>query len=735
MLRFHTDLLAASRMAMHLSIALFGLSSSVLFHSTCQAEVRMPSVFGDHMVLQQQKPIHVWGWADANETVKVSLGQNSVTAEPDANGRWEAELPAMKASHDAATLVIEGDNRIEFQDVLVGEVWLCSGQSNMEWTVSSSDDAANEIASAKHPLIRHIKVPHVQSMVPLDDFEGSWQVCSPTTVGSFTAAGYFMARELLNELDVPVGLINSSWGGTRIEPWTPVAGFESEKSLHGILNSVLGRTAGTPQYESTLKKHVDATEAWLREAKSRTSNVPVKTSPEFPKSLKPFEQHQDPTMLFNAMIHPILGIAMRGAIWYQGESNLSDGAIYTDKMKALIGGWRQLWGQGDFPFYFVQIAPYRYGDLDPSRLPEFWEAQQEATAIANTGMVVVNDIAMLDDIHPTNKQDVGKRLALLALKNDYGKGVIAENPTMESMEIQGNTIRIRFANTGLGLKTRDGKPATHFEMIGSSSGGFQPANVTIQGDSVLLNSEKVQNPTAFRYSWHKLAEPNLTGSTGLPVGAMRGGDLPSFFKTVPHNDDYQLVYELDLSKLSANIEYNIDNSDEVKSFDRIGYYLQLGTSDSEADELFVTMDAFTDDVQKIGIPTISSGAHFQQPIVSMDVFSTSGKVTVGTGIETGNIEFWPNNYGPGNSAGVAKASSSDYDFGDQPSPPTDGYGCMQVHNTKAGQTIFAVNQWKAGAGADIGIGNSEGKTKDWTFNSNASSYKTKRMRIYVRPTK
>ncbi|MFM8215996.1 MAG: sialate O-acetylesterase, partial [Pirellula sp.] len=317
-------------------------------------------------------------------------------------------------------------NKIEIKDVLVGEVWVCSGQSNMEWSVAASMNPQEEIAAAKYPLIRHIKVPLVPSVVPLENFQSSWQVCSPETAAGFTAFGYYMAREISAKLDVPVGLINSSWGGTRVEPWVPPVGFQGVEKLQGIYQSVIGRTPGTPEYSKRLAEHIQSLEAWLAKAKSPTDpKVALGPSPNYPSELIPFASHQEPSMLYNGMIHAIVGFPIRGAIWYQGESNHDEGMMYLEKKKALIQGWRKLWSQGDFPFYYVQIAPFRYGDQDPTTLAKFWEAQAAIqTVVPKTGMVVINDIATINDIHPPNKQEVGRRLALLAFaKLAFGSSV------------------------------------------------------------------------------------------------------------------------------------------------------------------------------------------------------------------------------------------------------------------------------------------------------------------------
>jgi sialate O-acetylesterase len=554
-------------------------------------------------------------------------------------------------------------------------------------------------------------------------------------VGEFTACGYFMARHLQERLDVPIGLINSSWGGTRIEPWTPPIGFQQVPALNEIFKSVMGRTPGTDSHRKLLSDHLTALEAWVAKSKAAMqNNQAVEASPAFPDALKPFTSHQDPTMLYNGMIHAMVGYPIRGAIWYQGESNHGEGMLYVEKQRALVEGWRKVWNQGNFPFYYVQIAPFQYGEEDPEILARFWEAQSAAQVIPNSGMVVINDIATLADIHPPNKQDVGKRLALLALKHDYGFAeTIAQSPEMDSIELLGDRLKIHFRNTGGGLKTRDGKSPSHFELIGPASRGYHPADAVIDGDAVILSSADVKQPVAFRYAWHKLAEPNLAGATDLPVGAFRGGEEPDFLSQVSVQDDYQLVYELDLSKLGKEIEYAVDHSQQVGPFDRIGYLLELNSEHAGEQKVFVSVEAFTDQASMIGIPTISSGAVFQQPVKSMEVFSNVSGLAKGLRIEGGNIEFWPNNYGPANRVSVAGASNDAYDFGDDPGPPDDGYGCMQIHNPGARQTVFAINHWSSGQAADIGIGNSPGQHSDWTFTGNAGSYSQKRLRVYVRP--
>ena len=698
-----------------------------------EADVSLPGFFGDHMVMQRDAELRIWGWCDADEAVRVTLNGEEASTKGRPDGTWKVTLPAMEANSTPLTLQVKGNNVININDVLIGEVWLCSGQSNMEWTVAASTNRDAEIEAAEFPLIRHLKIAHRPSTVPLENVTAPWTVCSPAVAGTYTAAGYFMAKKLHQELGVPIGLINSSWGGTKVEPWTPPVGFKEVPALSDIYESVLGRTPGTEQYKNAMSTFIEANEAWNQEANSALSTgQPIDLSPSFPDRLKPFTSHQDPTMLYNGMIHALVGYPIRGAIWYQGESNHTDGMLYFEKKKALINGWRTLWDQGEFPFYYVQIAPFQYGNEDSTILARFWEAQAAVQQLPNTGMVVINDIATLNDIHPPNKQDVGKRLAMLALKNDYGmKDLVANSPELESIALAGNELLIKFKNTGGGLKTRDGKSPTHFEIIGPGTRTFVKANASVNGNTVTLSADGVTAPAAFRFGWNKLAEPNLTGGTGLPVGTCRGGDEPDFLSLISINDDYELVYELDLSKLQNKITYSTDRSGDVSEFARIGYLIELESETTGSQKLFVSMDAFTDDVSKIAVPQFSAGAFFQQPVKGVESYSTVSSLNR-EGIE-GNIEFWSGNYATQNTAGVPGASGAIYDTGDSMGEPLNGYGSMQVHDTAGKQTLFAINHWGAGDGADIGIGNSGGSHRDWTFSSNAGSYSAKSLKVYVSP--
>ena len=706
-----------------------------------RAEVRLPKVFASHMVLQQEKPLAIWGWAEPKETVTVTLSTGSQQVQANEHGEWKATLPAMKAG-GPYTLTVNGSSKIEFEDVMIGEVWLCSGQSNMEMGIGMCLDAEKEIAAADYPGIRLLMVTKSWKPEPQNDIEGTWKVCSPKTIaeggwGGFSACAYYFGRELHKKLGVAVGLIDSSWGGTRIEPWTPPEGFAAVPALKKEYEMV---ELGDPQsalHQQRLEQFLKETEQWLgaaRQALTERNLVPA--MPTYPAELLPPHDLQQATALYNGMIHPIHPFALRGAIWYQGESNATEGMLYAEHMKALIAGWRQLWGEGEFPFYFVQIAPFTYG-FNPEVIGEFWEAQTAAQAIPNTGMAVITDIGNLKDIHPKNKQEVGRRLALWALAKTYGQEKQEySGPTFKAMTIEGDKLRVTFDHVGGGLASRDGQPLSWFEVIDADDGGFVKADARIDGAAVVLSAPEVKHPVAMRFAWGMLAEPNLMNAEGLPAGAFRAGTAPKrdlLVLKVPEAKDYQLVYDLDLAKLGPTITYDVDNQARIhQPFDRIAYFLELQGADGNTQYLYVSMDAFTDALDKIGVPTVASGAHFQQNVANMNVYSNVKGIVTRTGLADGNIEFWPNNYGPVNSANVPNASSQVWDFGDEPSSPADGYGSMQVHNHAAKQTLFALNHWREGSHADLGIGNQATGNPDWTFAANAGSFQAKRLRVFVR---
>jgi len=509
----------SNRSVMTLSLGV--LAVACLAVTPASGDVRLPHVIGSHMVLQCDTPLPIWGWADPGEQVTVKLADHEATATADANGAWRVKLPAVKAGAPCQ-MTVSGKNTIQLTDILIGEVWVCSGQSNMEMGMMKIANAKKEVAAAKCPKIRLFQVPHRPSGYAESDIGVPWQPCTPENVsagnyGGFSAAGYFFGRMLHKELNVPIGLIDTSWGGTRIEPWTPLAGFASVPKLQGIAKSIPVHDAN---HKRAMGRALKQIETWLPGAKQAlTAGKRVSPPPGWPRHA--LNSHGTPTGLYNGMVHPIVPFAIRGALWYQGESNRGDAMMYFEKTKALINGWRQVWGQGDFPFYFVQLAPFRYQG-DPFALPMMWEAQTASLSILNTGMAVTVDLVHdLGDIHPINKQDVGKRLALWALAKVYGKeGLVYSGPLYKSMSVEGNAIRITFDHVGGGLVPRDDKPLTRFEIAGADK-KFVPAQARIDGATVVVSAEAVAAPAAVRFGWHQEAVPNLMNKEGLPASPFR----------------------------------------------------------------------------------------------------------------------------------------------------------------------------------------------------------------------
>ncbi len=504
---------------MKLLKALSCLVGLLLLHSSQQAmaDVSLPAVLGSHMVMQRDKPLPVWGWAAPGEEITVTLGkENEASTKADVWGKWQVKLKPMQSGGGPLKLVVAGKNTVELTDVLIGEVWVASGQSNMQLPVSQSNDAQKEIAAADFPKIRLFYVPRVPSGTPAFDVEADWTVCTPATATEFSAVAYFFGRELFQKLDVPIGLIHSSWGGTKIEPWIPPVGFASQKELKEDYDQIQAHRA---RYQVVLKRNLTFLRPWLAAAeKAAASGSEIPEPPSFPSH--PLKSAGQPTGLYNGMVHPLIPFAIRGAIWYQGESNRGDGMEYYTKMKALIHGWRTVWKQGDFPFYYVQLAPYRYGGNN-QQLPEIWEAQTKSLSIKNTGMAVTTDIGEFGDIHPKNKQDVGKRLSLWALAKTYGKkDVVYSGPLYESMEIDFDQVVITFKHAQGGLLSRDKKPLTWFTIAGADQ-RFVPANVKVDGNRVTLHATSVLKPKAVRFGWDQLANPNLVNKAGLPASPFR----------------------------------------------------------------------------------------------------------------------------------------------------------------------------------------------------------------------
>ena len=555
-----------------------------------------------------------------------------------------------------------------------------------------------------------------------------WQVCGPRTVGRFSAVGYFFGREIYKALKIPVGLISVNWGGTRIEPWTSTYGFSTQPSLKGIYNQLQANVAGTPKNIELSQKAIADMEKWLAEAKKAVdARQHIPDLPDFPNGIRYINQRQ-PTVLFNNMVAPLTKYALRGMLWYQGEANLGDGAVYTDKMKALAASWRKEFNNPEMPLYFVQLAPFNYGN--PESLPMFWEAQQAyADQDKNAGMAVINDIGNFRDIHPRNKQDVGHRLALLALKHTYGKAdLTADSPFFESLKADGSKLVVTFRNAKT-LKTRDGKPAPYFEIAGLD-GKYFPATAVLEENKAILSSDKVAKPYMARYAWNHNVTTTLVNENDLPAGAFRAS-LPipvrgQLDANVPEAKNFQVLYAVDAKKAWMNgaPSYLRNNAEQFagKKIKKLGYFMYLSANDGKPSYVFVTMDPFTQEIGKLGLPAARTKAFFMQTVRNLTVKSNVPGLRNGT-FADGNIEFCGSNYRPQNQANIPGADDSRYDFGDGgASPNSDGYGSMQIHNYKEKQVVFAFNNFRAGGNADIGIGTNPSGNPDYTFSQSMKNY-------------
>ena len=486
---------------------------------TAQADVKLPEVISNNMVLQKDIPLPIWGWADAGEEVSVTLGENTAKATADAAGKWKVTLPAIKTAGGPHEMTVKGKNEIKVANILVGEVWAGSGQSNMQWAVQQSTNGQEEVKNANFPKIRLFMIPLVPSGTPAESVKAQWVECSPQTVGGSSAVLYFFGREIHQKLDVPVGLITTAWGGTRIEPWIPPQGFTAIPELAGERDNWLGMLSGyadtlakdpaTAKDAETIKTYIAAVKA----AKPGDA-LPAIAPSTLPNH--PLNSNGKHTGLYNGMIYPIVPFGIRGFLWYQGESNNGEGMNYYQKKRGLIEGWRSVWnqeGNRDFPFLFAQLAPYKYGG-DPTALAGIWEAQTATLQVKNTGMAVLTDITTIGDIHPPNKQEVGRRLSLWALANTYGQAdLVYSGPLYKSLAVDGNQAVVSFHHAA-GLKATDGKDLTWWTVAGEDK-------ATISGDTVVVTAEGVAQPVAVRFGWHQLAEPNLSNGAGLPASPFR----------------------------------------------------------------------------------------------------------------------------------------------------------------------------------------------------------------------
>jgi len=492
--------------------------------SPLSAAVRLPSLFSDHMVLQRDAAVPVWGWADPGEEVTVHIAGQKQSTKANADGKWSTKLDKLTAT-GPQTMIVKGDNEITIRDVLIGEVWLASGQSNMAMKVKAVNNAKGEITNAKFPEIRMFTVAAKTAETPQSECGGYWQVCSPETVASFSATAYFFGRDFHQSLKVPVGLINASWGGTPIQSWTSLEAQQSLPALAPMIESFRKRTAVPFDEEQAKVRHAKQMKVWEKErAKAKAAG---ERPPRRPKPIpSPQTDPKSPGNLFNGMIAPLAPFAIRGAIWYQGEANAGGKAkLYTEQLPLMIRDWRKLWKQGDSPFISVQLPGYKEPTADPgaaSNWAMIREAFLKSRSLPNTGTAIVIDAGNATNIHPRDKQTVGKRLALWARANVYGEKIPSSGPLPAGHEVENDAIILKFTLTDGGLKSKD--PELKGFAIAGVDRKWVWATARIEGDRVIVSSPEVKAPVAVRYAWADNPLAPLINGAGLPASPFRTDD-------------------------------------------------------------------------------------------------------------------------------------------------------------------------------------------------------------------
>ena len=504
------------------------------------AELSVPHFFSDHMVLQREEDAAIWGKADANAEVSIFFKGNTATTKAAADGHWRTAIKTGQADAGGASLTITaGAEKVEIKDVLVGEVWFASGQSNMALTMDRLPEYAPLVAESTHPGLRMFNAPLVTAVEDQEDIEGIWISTTPENVPGFSAVAFFFARKLHLDLGIPVGVIKSAWGGKPVETFTSREALNTLPATKALVDATLKADAeydpvkAQVAYEAQLAKW----QATLSEAKTKPAEkrgkLPKKPAP----SKRPLDTEGKPGVLFASMIHPFSGYTMRGAIWYQGEGNAKAGAVpYDQTLPLMIRDWRQRWGN-DFSFYFVQLANFHAPSTEPGT-PDPWPLLQDRMRLVlgttpKTGMAIINDVGNATNIHPTNKKDPGERLARWALAKDYGKELTYSGPLFKTSLAADGAIRVTFEQSGTGLKSRDGGALKRFEIAGADK-VWHWAEATIEGtDSVMVSSPQVKEPLAVRYAWAANPEgANLVNSEGLPTSVFRTDDWDDVEVTV-----------------------------------------------------------------------------------------------------------------------------------------------------------------------------------------------------------
>jgi sialate O-acetylesterase len=492
-----------------IAIIVMIVMAETLFTEPARADFKLPSMFGDHMVLQRDIPVPIWGWARPSQPVRVHFEGQSVTGQADEAGKWMVYLEPLSVGGPYEMTIQVGEQQRTLSDVLVGEVWLCSGQSNMGMALRRTSGAEGEIAAADHPSLRLFQVGLAMSDEPLDDVQARWAVCTPDAVAGFSAAAYFFGRDLQKELGVPVGVIQCAYGGSPAEGWISQKALAAESDLAPVL---VNDRAKKQRYEKDMAAYHEA---------SSQGDTSVKEP-------KPLIGRHRPLVMYNAMLHPLIPYAVRGVTWYQGESNVNRAHQYPLVLTTMINDWRSRWGQPRMPFGIVQLPNY----VSPSQQskgrfdwPQLRESQhQVAQDLPDIGLVVTIDVGDPTDIHPLNKKDVGRRLALWALASVYGRDIVSSGPVFGEANFEGDKVRISFDHVGSGLASRAGEPIRGFVIAGADR-RFRWATAKIVGDQIVVSDKYTPQPIAVRYAWDENPYwANLINTEGLPAAPFRTDD-------------------------------------------------------------------------------------------------------------------------------------------------------------------------------------------------------------------
>lgn len=510
---------------MKVRIKFLSILGLLLFLSLgARAEVHLPDILGSSMVLQQNQKVPIWGTAEAGETVIVSFQKQKLTVVADAKGSWRADLKPLKADFTPQTLIIEGKNKIELKDILIGEVWLMTGQSNMQRLLRETANGEEVQAKANHPNIRLFNASREVAFKKKQGKLGEWAACTPESVNEFTAAGYYFGVELEKELKVPIGLLNSSYGGSQAEAWTPVEYLTANPDLKATVE----RTKIWDEERPRVKvEYAEAIKKWREESeKQKAAGVRPSPSPGVPDALR---DYRVAASIYDGMIAPLMPFAIRGAAWYQGESNEARAEQYNILLPVMIRSWRERWGEGNFPFGIIQLPNYRRVSETPEEAAwSFIREAQRRTALntENTGLIVTIDIGEAGDIHPKNKLDVGRRMAVWALKDVYGRKLM-DAPEFKKAEVKDAKIILTFDEVGIGLKIKDGEKLDEFAIAGADK-KFVWAEAKIVGkNKIEVSSPNIAQPVAVRYAFNSNPKhPNLTNDSGIPASPFRTDDWP-----------------------------------------------------------------------------------------------------------------------------------------------------------------------------------------------------------------